>query len=253
MNSDAYSQTIEHEQSKGFLPRPLDSGVRQSLMLLEEGLQPLEAACAMIDGEALDTILEYRYAYPDMFTEAVIADTIDSGNMGRYPAYWIHHRERDRIRMNDHRVDEESPFSLWADLPFTITVRELPRYPLLSFRSSGAYVAFMLLLREGRHVEALSCLNSSSRVADGRERPLFDSLFQKALSASEFELVRFLLYRALFAAYSSTERGAALRNTWGDVLVSKIQFPPALAAHADKNWYGELLMMVRRGMKPKEA
>lgn len=253
MNTNIYHQKIEQEQAKGFLPRPLNADVRQSLMLLEEGLQSLEAACAAVDGAVLDAILARRYAYPDMFMEAVIANTIDSGNMARYPAQWIFHNERDRIRMNDYLVDEQSPFSPWADQPFTLTVRELPKYPLLGFRSPAAYVAFMLLLRDRRYDDALVCLNNSQRVTDERERSLFDGLFREEISIADVELIKFLLYRALYACYRDTARGTELRNTWGDVLISTVRLPAVLSAQAGKNWYGELLMKIRRTIKPDNA
>jgi hypothetical protein len=155
---------------------------------------------------------------------------------------------RDPFFIGDEVVDEGSPFSPWAVYPYTIVVRELEHYPLLGFRTLGAYVAFMFLLRDRRYDEAILCLNGSARRAerDDDERRLFDDLFQTPVSAADFRLILFLLYRALWSSLGGEKRGSELGNTRGNRLVSAIQFPAGLPA---ENWYGELLMKVRRFIK----
>lgn len=247
MAIDRYQRKIVVEQARGSIPSQIPETVWQSLILLETGLQRLEEACSSIDEQVVKAILEWRYRYPDMFMEDVIADQIKNGMISRYPVGWAEHAQ-DKFYIGDLTIDETSPFSLWTDYPFTITVGEVAHYPLLGFRTVGAYVTFMFLLRDRRYDEAFNCLNGRARRAAENERQLFDSLFQTPVSESDFQLVLFLLYRGLWAAFGPQERGAELKRTRGDRLISTIQFPAGLFAVADKNFYGDLLMKFRRAL-----
>ncbi len=247
MAIDPYYNKVVSEQAKGFVQKDLSEASLKSLLLLEEGLQALEAACSAIDQSALNTILTWRYAHSDMFMEDVLADQIKRGTISRYPMGWADN-SRDPFFISDQVVDEASPFSLWAVHPFTIVVRELEHYPLLGFRTLGAYVAFMFLLRDRRYEEAILCLNGSARRSEGdeNERRQFDDLFKTPVSAADFRLMLFLLYRALWSSFGGEKRGSELGDTLGNRLISAIQFPAGLPG---ENWYGELLMKVRRFMK----
>jgi len=247
MSIDPYYNKVVSEQAKGFVQKDLSEASLKSLLLLEEGLQALEEAFLAIDQPALNTILTRRYAHGDMFMEDVLADQIKRGTVSRYPMGWSDD-SRDPFFIGDQVVDEGSPFSLWAVSPFTIVIRELEHYPLLGFRTPGAYVVFMFLLRDRRYEEAILCLNGSGRNSEGdeNERRLFNDLFQSPVSIADFRLVLFLLYRALWSSFGGEKRGGELRDTWGNRLISAIQFPPGLPR---ENWYGELLMKVRRFMK----
>ncbi len=247
MAIDPYYYKVASEQAKGFVQKDLPEASLKLLLLLEEGLQGLEAACSAVDQSVLNTILTWRYAHSDMFMEDVLADQIKRGTVSRYPMGWTDD-SRDPFFIGDQVVDEQSSFSLWAVHPFTMVVRELEHYPLLGFRTLGAYVTFMFLMRDRRYEEAILCLNGSARRVEGdeNERRLFHGLFQTPASAADFRLILFLLYRALWSSLGGEELGRELGNTWGNRLVSAIQFPAGLP---EGNWYGELLMKVRRFIK----
>ncbi len=102
------------------------------LLLLEEGLQGLEAACSAVDQSVLNTILTWRYAHSDMFMEDILADQIKRGTVSRYPMGWTGD-SRDPFFIGDQVVDGQSSFSLWAVHPFAMVVRELEHCALLGF------------------------------------------------------------------------------------------------------------------------
>lgn len=247
---NSFYQKIVSEQEKGFVRRDLSDEDIVSLMALEEGLQGLEAAFATIPPAVLSTLLTWRFAHADMFMEDILADQIRSGTISRYTVGWADNAPKS-VSTVEQLVGEDSEFSLWAEHPFMIVVRELGEYPLLGFLTPGAYVTFTFLLRAGRYDDAILCLNGRKRRSerDSLERELFDDLFREPVSASDFQLILFLLYRALWSSFSSGTRANVLRGTLDDQLRSAIRFPEGLNRSGNSNWYGDLLMKVRHFIK----
>ena len=241
---DRYQLIIAREQARGSVPKQLSDEAFRQLVELEESIHQLEAACTAIDEQTLDVMLSQRYNYPDMFMEDIIADHIRNDIFSRYPAGWAD-ESQDKFFINDHPVDENSTFSLWAPGIITITIRELKHYPLLGFNSVGAYATFMFLLYGKRFEDATRCLSKSG---EHEPRQLFDELFAQAISEPDFLLLQFLLYQGLWSKFGPRNNGAELKYTRGDKLLSIIPFPKGLMPYAEQNFYGELLMKFRRAL-----